>query len=301
MRGESGSTPQLEVPRADVTMLAEVRAGLSAVQKKLPSKYLYDARGVELLEELGRVPEYYLARAEQEILGRRAPELARRVGARTLVHLGPDSAASGRVLLAAMRAAAGSANYVPIALGGIAPDIAGTLPVPDAAQRPAIMAILGSAIGGFHSAAAAKLLRRVRRTAGPDDRLLLGVDLRKEHRRLVNAYNDAGGVTAALNRNILSVVNARLGSDFEPQRFEHRAFYNRTARRVEMHLVSAEPQTVTIPGIGIIELEQGETIRTAISCKFDRQGIHDLLADSGFQLAEWWTDEPGDYAVAVGE
>src|SRR5690606_8231781 len=111
-------------------------------------------------------------------------------------------------------------EYLSVALAGIAPDTGGTLPLPSAVAGPVLFAVLGSAIGGFHSAAAAKLLRRVRRTAGPSDRLLLGVDLRKEHQRLVAAYNDPGGVMAALNRNILAVVNARLGSDFEPQRFE---------------------------------------------------------------------------------
>jgi L-histidine Nalpha-methyltransferase len=301
MRILSSPAPPLATERADVTMLAEVRAGLLAVQKKLPSRHLYDARGIELLEEIGTLPGYYLARAEQQILAAHAPGLARLTGARSLVHLGPDSVASAGVLRAAMSAAGAGVTYVPMAHTGIALDTAGTLPVPDDLRAPVIFAWLGSAIGGFHSAAAVKLLRQVRRTASPDDRLVLGADLRKEHRRLVDAYNDPGGVWAELNRNVLRVVNARLGADFEPSAFEHRAFYNRTARRVEMHLVSTARQAVTIPGVGLVEFEEGETIRTAISCKFDRQAIHDLLTDAGFQLTEWWTDEAGDYAVAVGE
>ena len=300
MRIPSSSASQL-APRADVTMLAEVRAGLSAVQKKLPSRYLYDARGVELLEQIGHLPAYYLARAEHAILAARAPELLRQVRARTLVHLGPDNTASAELLLAEMRAGGHDISYLPILSTSIAPDSAGALLLPDGLPGPVVVASLGSTIGGLHSAAAVKFLRRIRRAARPGDRLLLGADLRKEHGRLVAAYNDPDGLTAALNRNILVVVNERLGADFDPGAFEHRAFYNRTARRVEMHLVSATWQAVTIPGIGVVELEEGETIRTAISCKYDRQAIHDLLTDAGFQLAHWWTDEAGDYAVAVGE
>lgn len=282
-------------------MLAEVRAGLSAVQKRLPSKYLYDARGIELLEQISELPGYYLARAERAILAEHAPPLLRQLRPRTLVHLGPDNAASAELLRSQMRAATGDVTYRSVPLAGVAPDAPGAHLLPDDLPGPVVVAFLGSTIGGFHSAAAVKLLRRIRRVARPDDRLLLGADLRKEHERLVAAYNDPEGVTAALNRNILAVVNSRLGADFEPAAFEHRAFYNRTARRIEMHLVSAGRQAVTIPGIGMIELEDGETIRTAISCKYDRQSVHDLLTDAGFQLAEWWTDEAGDYAVAVGE
>ena len=281
-------------------MLAEVRAGLFAVQKKLPSKYLYDARGSDLLERIRETPEYYLARTERAILAAWAPALARGTGARTLVHLGPTDETSADPLLAGMRGAHGEVTYLPVEpSNGV--DSAGPLVLPGDLPGPLIVALLGSAIGGLHSAAAVKLLRRVRAAMGPEDRLLLGADLRKDHGRLVAAYNDRAGLTAEFNRNILNVVNAQLGSDFDPLAFAHRAFYNRTARRVEMHLVSAEPQAVTVPGAGVVQLEAGETIRTAIACKYDRQAIHDLLGDAGFRLAEWRTDANGDYAVALGE
>lgn len=286
--------------RADVTMLAEVRAGLFAVQKKLPTRYLYDGRGPELLEKLRDTPEYYLARAEQAILAAWAPAVARRTAARTLVHLGSTDAVAAELLLAAMRQVRGEVTYLPVGPARVA-DSPGPLVLPDDRPGPMIVALLGSAIGSLHSAAAVKLLRRIRAAMGPDDRLLLGADLRKEHARLVAAYNDEAGLTAELNRNILNVVNAQLGADFDPLAFEHRAFYNRTARRIEMHLVSTGPQAVTVPGAGVVQLEAGETIRTAIACKYDRQAIHDLLGDAGFHLSDWRTDANGDYAVALGE
>jgi L-histidine N-alpha-methyltransferase len=287
-------------PHADVTMLAEVRAGLFAVQKKLPSKYLYDERGSALLSQIRETPEYYLARTERAILAAWAPAAARRLAARTLVHLGPADTASAELLLSALRSARGEVTYLPVAPANVV-DSAGPLVLPDDLPGPLLVALLGGTIGGLHSAAAVKLLRRVRAAMGPDDRLLLGADLRKDHDRLVAAYNDAAGLTAEFNRNILTVVNAQLGADFDPLAFEHRAFYNRTARRVEMHLVSRETQAVTVPGAGVVQLEAGETIRTAIACKYDWQAIHDLLGDAGFRLAEWRTDPGGDYAVAVGE
>jgi L-histidine N-alpha-methyltransferase len=285
-------------PRADATMVAEVRAGLHAVQKKLPSKYLYDERGSALLAEIRARPEYYLDRAERAILAGWGATLIRESGTRTVVHLEAAGAANAELLRSAARAE--GAAYLGVAPAVIT-DGTGPLPLPDDLRGPRLVALLGGAIGGFHSAAAVKLLRRIRAAMSPGDRLLLGADLRKEHSRLVAACNDAAGLTAEFNRNILRVVNTKLGADFDPTAFEHRAFYNRTARRTEMHLVSTARQAVTIPGVGIIEIEEGETIRTDIGSKYDRHAIQDLLGDAGFQLAEWRTDDRGDYAVAVGE
>ena len=284
---------------ADLTLLAEARAGLMSVQKKLPSKCLYDARGIELLEEIRRLPEYYLARAEREILGGWAGALVAESSATAVVELGAAGTSGAELLLAEMRSR-GTGIYVPVEPDALASESAGSLPIPADTPRPTIIAILNSYIGTLHSAAAVKLLRRARAVVGPGDRMLLAADLRKEHQRLVAAYNDAGGVMAEFNRNILRVTNRRLGADFDTNAYEHRAFYNRTAGRVELHLVSARLQAVTIPSVGVIEIDEGETIRTGIAGKFDRQGVHDLLTDAGFQLTEWRTDANGDYAVALG-
>lgn len=309
------------VPRADVTMLAEVRAGLGAVQKKLPSKYFYDRRGSELFEEITRQPEYYPTRTERSILAEWAPSLFAHTRSRTLVELGAGSASKTRILLDAMQRNGAAVTYVPVDVSAsfldaaaaavradlpgvdvrpLVADITGPMALPGGLPEPVMVAFLGSTIGNFHSAAAVKLVRRVHAALRPDDRFLLGADLRKDRRRLVAAYNDAAGVTAEFNRNILRVLNTRLGADFDVEAFEHRAFYNRTARRIEMHLVSGRRQAVTIPGIGVVDFDEGETIRTEISCKYDRQAIADLFGDSGLRLAEWRTDPNEDFAVALG-
>lgn len=307
------------LPRADVTMLAEVRAGLNAVQKKLPSKYFYDRRGSELFEEITRLPEYYLTRAERSILEANAAMIAAQSGARTLVELGAGSGEKTRILLRALLRS-DTATYVPIDVSAdflaetadqlrsdlpqltvrpVVGDITVGLPLPSDLPRPLLAAFLGSTIGNFHSAAAVKLLRRVHGALRPGDWFLLGADLRKEPARLVRAYNDAAGVTAAFNLNILEVLNRRLGADFVLERFAHRAFYNRTARRIEMHLVSRCEQAVTIPAIGVVPFEDGETIRTEISCKYDRQSIEDMLGDAGMRLEAWLTDPAGDFGMAL--
>jgi L-histidine N-alpha-methyltransferase len=307
--------------RTDASILAEVRAGLTARRKRLPSKYFYDQRGSELFEEITRLPEYYLTRAEREILAAWVPELvaARRPAA--LVELGAGSAAKTRLLLDAMRDAGRLEAYVPIdvselflhetaerlrgeypglAVVPVVADLEHALDLPRTLPRPALVAFLGSTIGNFHPAQATRLLRRVHDATRPGDWLLLGADLRKDPAVLHAAYNDARGVTAQFNRNILYVLNHQLGADFDPTRFEHRAFYNRTAHRVEMHLVSRGAQTVTVPGLGLVRFFDGETIRTEISCKYDRHAIHDLFYDAGFRLEAWRTDAAERFALAAG-
>ena len=309
------------LPVANPQMLAEVAEGLAATQKELPPKYFYDHRGSELFEEITRLPEYYPTRTERGILEAWMPGLVAGLGTRTLIELGAGSAEKSRVILNAMRAAGTAEVYVPIDVSAtflshtagrlrreypglkVEPavaDIGEELNLPRRLPRPALFAFLGSTIGNFHPAEAIRLLRRVRAAMEPGDRFLMGADLRKDVARIERAYNDSRGVTAEFNRNMLRVLNHELGANFEPETFEHRAFYERQAHRIEMHLVSSRPQVVTIPGIGEVSFARGETLRTEISCKHDRDSVAALFRPAGLRVESWRTDPEGLFALVVG-
>jgi L-histidine N-alpha-methyltransferase len=309
------------LPVANPQMLAEVAEGLAATQKELPPKYFYDHRGSELFEEITRLPEYYPTRTERGILEAWMPGLVAGLGTRTLIELGAGSAEKSRVILNAMRAAGTAEVYVPIDVSAtflshtaarlrreypglkVEPavaDIGEELNLPRRLPRPALFAFLGSTIGNFHPAEAIRLLRRVRAAMEPGDRFLMGADLRKDVARIERAYNDSRGVTAEFNRNMLRVLNHELGADFDPETFEHRAFYERQAHRIEMHLVSSRPQVVTIPGIGEVSFARGETLRTEISCKHDRDSVAALFRPAGLRVESWRTDPEGLFALVVG-
>ena len=309
------------LPVANPQMLAEVAEGLAATQKELPPKYFYDHRGSELFEEITRLPEYYPTRTERGILEAWMPGLVAGLGTRTLIELGAGSAEKSRVILNAMRAAGTAEVYVPIDVSAtflshtagrlrreypglkVEPavaDIGEELNHPRRLPRPALFAFLGSTIGNFHPAEAIRLLRRVRAAMEPGDRFLMGADLRKDVARIERAYNDSRGVTAEFNRNMLRVLNHELGADFDPETFEHRAFYERQAHRIEMHLVSSRPQVVTIPGIGEVSFARGETLRTEISCKHDRDSVAALFRPAGLRVESWRTDPEGLFALVVG-
>ena len=309
------------LPVANPQMLAEVADGLAATQKELSPKYFYDHRGSELFEEITRLPEYYPTRTERGILEAWMPDLVAGLGTRTLVELGAGSAEKSRVILDAMRAAGTAEAYVPIDVSAtflshtavrlrreypglrVEPavaDISEELNLPRRLPRPALFAFLGSTIGNFYPAAAVRLLRRVRAAMEPGDRFLMGADLRKDVARIERAYNDSRGVTAEFNRNMLRVLNHELGADFDPDAFEHRAFYERQAHRIEMHLVSTRPQVVTIPGIGPVRFARGETLRTEISCKHDRDSVSALFRQAGLRVESWRTDPEELFALVVG-
>ena len=303
-------------------MTAEVLAGLAAPQKTLPSKYFYDARGSALFERITELPEYYLTRAERRLLARVVPAWARRSGARTLVELGAGSASKSRLVLDALRAAGTLERYVPVDVSAeflaqtahalraeypaldvapLAADFTTGVALPDELARPLLVAFLGSTIGNFPPDEGAALLRGVADGLRPGDRLLLGADLRKEVARLEAAYDDAAGVTAAFNRNILLVVNDALGADFAPHAFRHRAVYDAVEHRVEMHLVADGEQTVRIPGHGAVRIAAGESIRTEVSYKYDEAAIEAILDDAGLRLTDWATDDEDPFALALAE
>jgi L-histidine Nalpha-methyltransferase len=312
---------RIQPQRADPGMLTEVADGLALPQKELPPKFFYDQRGSELFERITRLPEYYQTRTERALLEAWMPELIARLGTRTLVELGAGNAEKSRIILDAMRAAGTAELYVPIDVSAtflsqtatrlrreypgllvepVVADISAELHLPRRAPAPALIAFIGGTIGNFYPTAAIRLLTRIRAAMAPGDRFLMGVDLRKDVARIEAAYNDAQGVTAEFNRNMLRVLNHELGADFDPAAFDHRAFYDPTAHWIEMHLVASRPQQVIIPGIGVVRFAEGETLRTEISAKYDQASVGELFRAAGLRLEAWRHDADRLFALTVG-
>lgn len=307
--------------RVNAAMAAEVQAGLSRRPKQLSPKYFYDDRGSRLFEEITRLPEYYLTRTERGLLSRWMPLLVPRLGITTLVELGAGSAEKSRIILDAIQSTGALGTYVPIDVSAsflaetarrlvaeypglqVIPtvaDIEQRLRLPHLPPGPALYAFLGSTIGNFESAAAIDLVTRVRRSMREADLFLMGADLRKDPAIIEPAYNDSQGVTAEFNLNVLRVLNRELGADFELDGFEHRAFYDTARNRIEMHLVSTREQTVRIPGVGAFAFAQGESMRTEISCKYDRPSVEALFDAAGLRLETWLTDPQERFALVLG-
>lgn len=303
-------------------ILADVRQTLFRTPRELSPKYFYDERGSELFEQITQLPEYYLTRAERSILLARAGDIVDLVHPRTLVELGAGSAAKTRILLAAMTSRVDDATYVPVDVSEdflemtaraleteyetlrvtpVVADMTVSLDVPSTLAGPVLFAFLGSTIGNFAEPDAIALLRRIRARMRPNDRLLLGTDLRKDSAILNPAYNDAQGVTAEFNRNMLRVLNAELGADFAPDRFRHRAFYNEAEHRIEMHLDAIGDQAVHIPGLPTLILHDGDDIRTELSHKYDRAAVDAMLAAARLRVCEWYTDPDGRFALSLAE
>ena len=296
----------------------EALRGLLAHRKTLPPKLFYDETGAELFERITTVPEYYVTRAELEILNARAPEIAAIAGPRAaLVEYGSGAGVKVRILLDAMR---DPAAYVPIdisaeQLSRVAREIVAAYPGlkvhPIAADytRPLELPALpphamrlgffpGSTIGNFHPDEAAAFLRQIRRTIGDGGALVLGVDRVKDAATLNAAYDDAAGVTAAFNLNVLKRLNRELDADFDLGRFAHHAFFNARERRVEMHIVSLDDQTVSVGGM-LIPFKAGETIWTESSYKYDRPSLDALAKKAGFTVSQLWTDSADQFWVGV--
>lgn len=303
-----------------VHLMRDVASGLSRPQKELPPKYFYDRRGSELFDEITRLPEYYLTRTERALLDCWSGPLMDALRPAALVELGAGSAEKTRLLLDAMVYAGSGEVYVPIDVSaeflenaaeslrteyptlGIEPvvgDMTEPLAVGDDLPAPALIAFLGSTIGNFDPPAARRLLQNITRAMRPGDRFLLGADLRKDPRVIEAAYNDTQGVTAEFNLNVLRVLNRDLGADFDLRAFEHRAFYDGSLHRIEMHLVSTDDQEVSIPGVGAVRFAGGESIRTEISCKYDRESLASLLGMANMRIERWITDAPASYALVV--
>jgi len=300
------------------TLADDVREGLSRDAKELAPKYFYDARGSDLFDRITSLPEYYPTRCEREILNRHAPELVE--GMDELVELGSGTASKTRALLYAMAAAGTLARYVPfdvdesvvkasaeelaelypgLAVHGVVGDFESHLgAIPQGERR--LFAFLGGTVGNFEPEQRARLLTHVRALLGPTDRLILGTDLVKDTAMLEAAYDDAAGVTAQFNLNVLRVLNSELGADFDLDAFEHVAVFVPEHERIEMRLRSLRAQTVSIPGAQITaEFAEGEEMLTEISSKFTPQRIAQELTAAGLTLDELITDEQGLFAVSV--
>jgi L-histidine N-alpha-methyltransferase len=303
------------------TLRDDVRRGLAAPPRTLPPTWFYDDRGCELYEQITRLPEYYPFRTERALLRRASGQVAEAAGASVLVELGSGNSEKTRELLNAMAGAtAGLSGYVAFdvaeatmraAAGEVAAEfgvdvhaVVGDFrrhlhAVPDD-LGPRLVAFLGSTIGNFAPDDRAAFLAEVGAMLGPDDRFLLATDLVKPVDRLLAAYDDAAGVTAAFDRNLLDVLNRELGADFPPERFTHVARWDAENEWVEMRLRADAATTVTIPALDmVVELAAGEEVRTEISAKFRPERVAAELAAAGMEAAGLWTDPAGDYLLTL--
>lgn len=302
------------------SLRADVLHGLRADPKTLPPKWFYDEAGSKLFELITELPEYYPTRAEQEILDRRAVEIAELTGAETLVELGSGSSRKTRLLLDALTGLGTLKHYAPLDVSPSAlreagellcrdypglrvtatvTDFEADLAIPDGGGTR-LVAFLGGTLGNFDAESRAAFFARLRRTLTNRDTVLIGVDLVKSPDVLVPAYDDAQGVTAQFNKNVLAVLDRELHADFDPDAFEHVALWNSEAERIEMHLRSIRRQTVAIGDLDLtVEFEEGELLRTEISVKFRRESLVGELAEGGFSIREWWTDEAGRFALLL--
>jgi L-histidine N-alpha-methyltransferase len=299
----------------------DVRSGLSATPKWLPPKWFYDARGSELFSQITRLPEYYPTRRELAILREWAGDVAARSGADTLVELGSGTSEKTVLLLDALTstrldtympvdvdavtlgdaARRLSARYPGLAVQAVCADFEHHLSLlPRNGRR--MVAFLGSTIGNLGPAARELFLKGLRAILRPGDTLLLGADLVKDTRRLVAAYDDEAGVTAAFNRNVLHVINRELAADFVPEAFEHVALYDSGNDWIEMRLRATRAMDVRVAALGLsVSFAAGEEMRTEISAKFRPEGLGRELTAAGFAVDRWYIDPTGDFSLVLAK
>lgn len=299
---------------------ADVLTGLTASPKELPPKWFYDRTGSELFERITELPEYYPTRREREILTARADEIAAMVPADTLVELGSGTSDKTRLLLDALRAAGTLRRFVPFdvdeatlvragaAIAEHYPGIGVHAVVGDferhLSQLPGggrrLTAFLGGTVGNLRSPQRRRLFETLRAGMSPGDGFLLGTDLVKDPARLVAAYDDSAGVTAAFNRNVLDVINRELSAGFDPAGFDHVAVWDPAQEWIEMRLKSRRDQLVRVAALDLdVAFAAGEAVRTEISAKFRRERVEAELAAAGLSLVGWWTDPAGDFGVSL--
>jgi L-histidine Nalpha-methyltransferase len=301
------------------TLADDVRDGLTRSLKELPPKYFYDERGSVLFDQITSLPEYYPTRCERSILNRHAPSIVERTGAEELIELGSGTASKTRALLYAMAGAGSLRRYVPfdvdesvvracalelvelypgLRVHGVVGDFSRDLEqVPDGRRR--LFAFLGGTIGNLYPHERAGFLARLRALMGPEDRLVIGTDLVKDRAVLEAAYNDSEGATAEFNRNVLRVINSGLEADFDPNGFEHVAFFDEANSWIEMRLRANGAQRVRIDGADLeVTFADGEEIRTEISAKFTRAAVERELRGAGLRLDDFFTDGRALFGLA---
>jgi L-histidine N-alpha-methyltransferase len=301
-------------------MRGDALRGLQGAEKSIPPVWFYDERGSRLFEEITQLPEYYPTRAERALLEGYAPAIAGLAKSDTLVELGAGACDKTRVLLSALRDAGTLTRYVPFDVSDeFLRDAADTLAgeftdldmhlvigdfhhhlgeIPTDGRR--MVAFLGGTIGNLDPTQRARFLFDLNCTMSSDDFLLLGTDLVKDRARLVAAYDDSAGVTAAFNRNVLHVLNQQLGGNFDPDRFRHVAVWNEDAQWIEMRLRAEDACEVTLADAGIsVRFEAGEDLLTEISAKFTPQRVEAELDQAGFVVEEMWGAEDGEFLLTL--
>ncbi|WP_189026013.1 L-histidine N(alpha)-methyltransferase [Nocardia rhizosphaerihabitans] len=320
------TAPLLDIHLTDDDLTAalrtDARTGLTATPKSLPPKWFYDARGSELFEQITELPEYYPTRTERALLQRVVGEIAAAARPEVLVELGSGSAAKTRLLLDALSAEGSLKTYVPqdvsasalrgaageiateypnLAVHGVVSDFTDTLHnLPRGGRR--MIAFLGGTIGNLVPAERAEFLSGINEVLEPGELLLLGAGLVIDPAVLVPAYDDAAGVTAEFNRNVLHVLNHRLGADFDPDRFEHIALWDAENEWIEMRLRATEAMTATVADLDLtVDFAAGEQMRTEISAKFRPDGLRAELDAAGFTTVHTWTDQDDRFALVLAE
>lgn len=322
------TAPVLEIHLSDAdaadALHHDVRVGLAADLKWLPPKWFYDARGSELFEELTALPEYYPFRTERELLRHSVGKIAGRAAVDTLVELGSGSSEKTRWLLDALSATGSLKRYVPLdvsesALRGAMAAVAREYPtlavhgvvgdfsehlelLPSSQGGRRLVAFLGGTIGNLLPAERAGFFTALRNALDPGELLLLGAGLATDPEVMVPAYDDAAGVTAEFNRNMLRVLNRELGADFDVDAFDHVAVWDATHGWIEMRLQARREMTVRLPAVGMtVHYAEGEHMRTEVSTKFQREGLETELTEAGFEDQTWWTDPNERFALVLAE
>ena len=301
----------------DEALRREAREGLTATPKRMRSRWIWDARAAELYERIMELPEYYLPGAERSILRQRAGEIAAVSRPRTVVELGSGSSVKTTILLdalpglerfVAVDVGEGSlveagerlaGRYPGLAVVGVLGDFERRLPGP---FERTLLVCLGSTIGALDPEDRAALLDSAANALGTDGRLLLGLDLVKPVERIMAAYDDTEGLSAALIANLLPILNRELGADFDPAGFRSEIAWNADLARMEMGVRAVAAQQVRLSAIDLtVEFEEDETLRTEISTKFRREEIERELKVGGLAIEAWWTDRPGDFALCLAQ
>ncbi|MGH8996205.1 MAG: L-histidine N(alpha)-methyltransferase [Acidimicrobiales bacterium] len=320
--GDSTLTVEVFLTAAQLRRALEddVRTGLSATPKSLPPLWFYDEAGSQLFEEITRLPEYYPTRAERRLLTEHAGPIARLAGADTLVELGAGACDKTRLLLDAMRGVGRLERYIPFdvsddflrdAAAGLIDEYEGLSvhaivgdfrrhldQIPTEGDR--LVAFLGGTIGNLVPTERQRFLGRLNATMGAGDHLLLGADLVKDPATIVAAYDDSLGVTAAFNRNVLSVINHELDADFVPDAFDHVALWNEEERWIEMRLRSRRGQAVRVAVLDLdAEFEAGEDLLTEISAKFRAEQLEQELGAADFTVDAMWGQADGEFVLVL--